>query len=372
MSNQITLEDLRNRESLVFAFPVGIVQKFWDKNKGRWAIIPKYEYLPEGMKPIVFAEQLMKKYAPGILRLTYPRIYERAETYHSAKDVGTMLGISLFVPYTLGMNAAPTTYRLMAPGLKPLLDRKIAPMFIAPALLDAVLASDFKDPIPWQEMHLPYEEGVFILPRGAIRHPIDGDAGFIFYSRQRAGHHTMAYRDAEGRVTADLDGDRFIFTVGFPNSPNLVWYDSNITAEARPTIQYGNIFWDEENQLWQERRVDLINQDWPLDEGDGEFLETMGRALFGTLLAMTARPELIGGARHINTVPAKKDRPAREYWSPNIIGQNYQTKRGEATAGTHASPRWHWRRGHYRNQPYGHEMKLRRVIWIEPTLICGA
>jgi hypothetical protein len=43
---------------------------------------------------------------------------------------------------------------------------------------------------------------------------------------------------------------------------------------------------------------------------------------------------------------------------------------GHATTGepqSEVSP--HWRRGHWRNQPYGHHQSLRRLIWIQPVIV---
>lgn len=39
------------------------------------------------------------------------------------------------------------------------------------------------------------------------------------------------------------------------------------------------------------------------------------------------------------------------------------------TSGTHESPVTHWRRGHWRNQPCGKELKYSKLVWIQPTLI---
>lgn len=33
------------------------------------------------------------------------------------------------------------------------------------------------------------------------------------------------------------------------------------------------------------------------------------------------------------------------------------------------SIRPHWRRGHWRQQPYGEELKKKKIIWIRPTLV---
>ena len=41
----------------------------------------------------------------------------------------------------------------------------------------------------------------------------------------------------------------------------------------------------------------------------------------------------------------------------------------EDAIGTHASPKPHWRRGHYRQQPCGHQFTLRKLVFIKPVLV---
>ena len=59
---------------------------------------------------------------------------------------------------------------------------------------------------------------------------------------------------------------------------------------------------------------------------------------------------------------------------PRVIGEGYKPKviRNYETTGTHASPRTHWRSGHWRQQPYGKkdDPKL-KTIWLEPVLVNG-
>lgn len=83
---------------------------------------------------------------------------------------------------------------------------------------------------------------------------------------------------------------------------------------------------------------------------------------------MNARPEYVEYGQRTGT----HKKSGSELWTPNIIGRKYATRRAaEAISGTHASPRMHWRRGHFRHQPFGHELKQTKVIWIEPMLING-
>lgn len=59
---------------------------------------------------------------------------------------------------------------------------------------------------------------------------------------------------------------------------------------------------------------------------------------------------------------------------PRVIGEGYKPKvvRNYEPTGTHASPRTHWRSGHWRQQPCGKkdDPKL-KTIWLEPVLVNG-
>ena len=57
---------------------------------------------------------------------------------------------------------------------------------------------------------------------------------------------------------------------------------------------------------------------------------------------------------------------------PRVIGEGYKPKiiRNYEPTGTHASPRTHWRSGHWRQQPTGkRDNPEHKTIWIEPILV---
>lgn len=88
------------------------------------------------------------------------------------------------------------------------------------------------------------------------------------------------------------------------------------------------------------------------------------------LLAKNARPNLYNMGTKISS---GKKKSIRSLWTPNFIGKGYKIKEENTQAklfkGTHSSPRLHWRRGHFRNQRFGQELKEQKIIWIEPTLV---
>jgi len=73
--------------------------------------------------------------------------------------------------------------------------------------------------------------------------------------------------------------------------------------------------------------------------------------------------------------PTKKmgfGKNSKELIVPRVIGEGYKPKviRNYDPVGTHASPRTHWRSGHWRQQPFGSKEDPKyKTIWIEPVLI---
>lgn len=93
------------------------------------------------------------------------------------------------------------------------------------------------------------------------------------------------------------------------------------------------------------------------------------RIAVNAMLMLQARPELVESRAKIKTIHDKK-RGRVVLWEPRWVGRKFEIKR-EQPIGTHASPRMHWRNGHWRNQAYGPDSSLRKLIWIEPTFVAA-
>ena len=66
---------------------------------------------------------------------------------------------------------------------------------------------------------------------------------------------------------------------------------------------------------------------------------------------------------------AKSKLAALGYVPIHICGQRVETERARAGIGGHEHPSSHWRRGHWRNQPYGPARMLRKLRWMMPTWV---
>lgn len=328
-----------------------------------------------GGSPENLRELFQKAEQTPMFRQFYPRAYPSIGNYYSPKMfAGYLTGYTIHSAH-VGLDATPTAMRLMLPGLAKMIEQKMPMLFVTSELLSAVLRTDFQDDIEWTEMKLPYEQGVLVLPKGALKAPgEDGDVGFIYWGRIRKGQHMSP---ALGIPNMETLADSFSIVALCPETG--IMYDSNLTATYRPTLRLHNLFYRGEGEGFVASNDDVSDtrpstlafspfDEQHLSEADAEFLERLGVVVFGTMLALRARPALLTPARLVTVAKNTKKGTRTEFWDPVYLGKGYYPQREKST-GTHASPRMHWRRGHFRHQAYGAGRLERKVIWLEPTLV---
>src|SRR5262245_62049406 len=105
---------------------------------------------------------------PELFRRLYPRVYRELGAYYSPKMIAAFLTDVIASSRSLPMHMVSMAHRLMLPGLRPLMDKRMPVMFIAPDLIEAIKHTDFPHEINWKEIKLPYEHGLFVLPKGAL------------------------------------------------------------------------------------------------------------------------------------------------------------------------------------------------------------
>lgn len=319
-------------------------------------------FLGDRTIPDLMLEIAEKKY-PDFQKMFYPRCYENLGGYHSPKVVAAYLASVLDDFKRKGLtDKTLISYKLMAPSLKYLIDRQVPYMFVAPSLLNAIKQTEIMDEIDWSKMKLPYEHGVFILPKGGLVHPTDGETSMILYSRNYQGVAPLP----KGFRSITIPETSFSVVSLIPDK--AIWYDTNLTIAKRPTVKPSGIYFEYSDLPSFKEKSD---QDYDLEGVDKPYIQNLGALTFGLLLALTVRPDLLVLGERTKIVLGKKGREPKEFWTPNIVGKNYvaRTTKEVHEAGTHASPRTHFRRGHFRNQAYGTNYSQRRLQWIEPILV---
>jgi hypothetical protein len=240
------------------------------------------------------------------------------------------------------------------------------PMYwLSESITEAIIQTTPPGSIEWYDMHLPFEAAVFMLPKGMLTHKTDGDCAYICYARMRAGVEYRAplipgkaYGSVNGGLVigASVDAGYFLHW----NVP-LQWYGPKTTMAQIHELMTKFSVHEHGTAIPLRDQGSMTQDDHTLGAG-------VAHLLFSTLLLMTARPELVTGGQMTHRAPAKKHREAKEFWTPTIIGEHYLLRRehAEYQGGTHASPRFHWVKGFWREQPYGPQRSLRKTLWIEP------
>jgi hypothetical protein len=303
-----------------------------------------------------------EKALPDVFRKFYPRRYENIVSYHSPKQVAGALTQMVGELHYLGLTQLGTAMKLMLPAMDYMVERRMPMFFVAPKLLEAVKRSDFQDEIDWVNLKLPYEHGCFVMPKGGFPHHSDGECICIWWSRVQPGEYTVKAADAKNKIAITTNA---LGIVAF--TEHGVFYDSNLTDAIRPMVKMRNLFYKYGDKVPDSSSGAM---DEPLRAEDEPFIEQMGAIVFGLFLAMNARAGLVTAGSRLKLVKGKPGQSNVEYWTPNVIGKNYETKK-VLGAGTHASPRMHWRRGCYRHQHFGVGNTEVKVIWIEPCLVAA-
>jgi hypothetical protein len=303
------------------------------------------------MNPI---DELERQYAND-WRIVYPRIYEDTGTFHSPRELAADL-LSVFLTAARSRELHKTLGYLDAQalmGASLITSLRVPTFFLARNLLEALAQTRPPEAISWTEMHLPFESAAFIFPRGALRRANSDELSCLWYARMRK---EQIYRNPFSRDTYEVIEDVLCFR-GFLNN-SLESLMHSYGASTHPEIHAidlsadGNVFRGESTA--------------PLNREDQEVLESGISLVLNTLLVMLERPQMVANG----AFRGKRSRKGAEFWTPNIVGKEYRATSAHLASsepGTH--PRLHWRRGHWRNQPYGPARHERKYLWIEPTLV---
>lgn len=216
--------------------------------------------------------------------------------------------------------------------------------FVENGLLEAAIQSKINFTVDWQKMSFPFEGFTFVLPRSS-KFTINGTPiAYIHITRTTFEsnpllHQTFFDKDKTGLIVFGL-------------SPDLMFKPGFCTKNS----------YDPDRHEWK------TVMDGEESSFSANKLEVLLHVAFNLIFAMAARPEYVETGRKIGM--HKKSNS--EIWTPNVIGRKYATKRvmeANTEKGTHSSPRMHWRRGHFRQQPYGKGLTEHKIIWLEPMLV---
>jgi|GEM_PF-1837562 len=291
---------------------------------------------------------------PDLWRRCYPRAYRDIGNYGSVKAVAAALATGV-----LGLQGGNQSDTLRAVGVAALklFQQNVPTLFLAPEFAAAASQTTPPPATRWDDLRLPFEAALLMFPSGFLA-TAAAPVSFLGYARIRAGEPLTI----PGGGATTLNHNSFITFTAYTQAADLPLLSRALNAADAPFIETADI-------AANDYHVDAF--DLALEGDEAAFLHQATELVFRVLMALQARPEHYrrGRKKEVNR------KSGLELWTPNLIGAEYRAARqaseSNAAHTEHASPRLHWRRGHFRQQAYGVDFSQRRAVWIEPMLIGG-
>ncbi len=192
--------------------------------------------------------------------------------------------------------------------------------------------------------------GIIILPNLLIQEE-DETVYFIAYNLVNSSERIYPINN-EGDITLNL----------LPNCWGLAW----VAFESDGSI-YGGIVGLKPNN-YDEFELYMDDQEYLIQLSKQQSVESKLLSLLINCLLYSNSKNTDIKEIIINKGFGKKQN-SNSLYSPLWIGKNYQSKIKHISKGSHASPRLHVRRGHWRSVPYGEKRSLRKQVWIQPTVV---
>lgn len=318
-----------------------------------------------------FLQDMLERQLPDLWKLCYPRVYENLGKWHSPKIPATVFGQAI-----VGHAYARRRHQDMATAgtlnqytvAQLCLEHRIPTYFIPTAVLHALEQTAPPPDLKWTELHLPHPGCVFMFEHGAVRHPREGEIAYFAYGRMRSNCRFVNQMDPSITDNVPAQGGGIIFSTATHQFQGMPLYDLSMSEKVSESL--GDIAKAADRYARNVTIKDGLSMEIPITPEDSTFNKWMAATVFKIILLMLARPEVIAHGQKVNEVRNKKTGKTTEFWAPTIIGRHWRPERQEPE-GTHASPRMHWRRGHFRQQPHGPNRSQVKTVWIEPMIVAA-
>ena len=234
-----------------------------------------------------------------------------------------------------------------------LLQYDVPTFYVSKELLAAASRTDLPGELHLDAIPFPFPALVFMLPKGTIRHPIEGDCPYVVVSRMEKGQVTsLPHKGIRASFTAP---ESALTASTYLPQEHRAYYKS-VPAVYGETLEAA---FERASKI----PLELPNEDSP--EVEANFIDRLWRLAVTLVLIMASGEKLIETGKRLKVVnPKNRFSSPMEYWSPNYLGRVYRSLNQNGDAESHLRP--HWRKGHLKSQPYGPKQSLRKIIWLQP------
>lgn len=299
----------------------------------------------------------------------YPRRFNEPQhcgQFYSAKEVGfQMYGIYAKIAegYLGESEQVELTWAsLMAKYRMPI-------YWVGSDMAQAIMQTTPPMEFNWLESPMPLETMALMVPKGTLLHEDkrEVEAVFVAYCRSKKEEQFTSFVPTKEFTYLSKTSNNFTVWACTAGGHLLHWNFSDNIPHPVPVVDLGHI-----DKLVQEFEGHDNKSQWryhpAITEEDSRFMVRVSHFVFGAILLMLSRPDLVTqGAMEKKVVRklGKGQHELLEYWQPTILGEHYCIRR-EDQGGSHASPRFHWVRGFHRLQHFGQGRSQSKIIWVEP------
>lgn len=287
---------------------------------------------------------------PALWRALTPRAYSGTGGYAPEHPAVSLGGITAAHLDGIQDGATVGTQLLAAALIK----YRMPTYFVGRDLLTALDRTAPPADTRWPDLEWPMPAGVLLLHDGDC---LDADGQryhWIAWARVRPLDEYRLPGQARSFAVPD---DLLIFASASADHPTMAGLNLVLNAATVPTLTDPG---------------ELPHTADKMTAPESQIMGRLAAVALNAILLMQARPAMVeSGDRIEKERSTKKGERISEVWSPNWIGREYRAPTRGDQGGTHASPRMHWRRGHWRMQAHGEGHRERKTLWIEPMLIGG-
>jgi len=212
------------------------------------------------------------------------------------------------------------------------------------------------------EVHKSFEVGVFILPENWLKDPAGWSVKYLLVRQFLPDSGTTSN---SSNHPFEIVFQTCCGSVHWVNSLDCFQGDDGMITVKTEQGQYIKSIVGEGESLVEE------------NDPSTRFTQTLQLLVSHLLLILNAVPEMVGHeslGKGFQTQKHKaKMNTTDQMLNPRWIGYGFKVQRepisASAGGGTHASPRTHWRCGHWRRVAVGEGRSGRSWRWFKPTLI---
>lgn len=297
------------------------------------------------------------------------RKYNNPRGYQAYEKVSQLMATQILNGYKFPWDLIKTDFATQsATTINTQIANVQAPVYwLSQSLLESFLHTDLPNWICGMQRPIP--TAILMLPIGFICSPDGESINYIAFRHTKAFENPPSIRFKRQLIVTEATNFDYITWTTTTDLGTVYASCVGLQMMEDGDFDHGKHHFDVYDKLGI--KID--------EKAENVFLRTIDSIVLQTLLLMQIRPNIgtnssASVSANLGFSKAHKQQHAYPVWSPNWIGKEYlptkQIQAAGARNGNHASPRQHWRRGHFRRIVVGSKSENQRQWhWFEPVLV---